>query len=235
MAASGDIAKAKCVKPLANDMELILQIGRLNGENSDVQRKYKWVRSHQEEIHTTDARLNDRADQLATECRDYAMQDLLAMASKQTYEGSCATLKIKGTVIYKILKEAVQMALYGTDMRTYLMKKYNWTERVLDSIDWLSLEHSLRKKKGIHLVTVHKLIHLWQPTNKYVQRHKANGFLRPTCRECNDTDGQLHYMKCKSTYFTEARQHAWVAFCRGMKKYRTEGTMLRIIWIGIQN
>ena len=55
------------------------------------------------------------------------------------------------------------------------------------------------------------------------------------CKECGEEDSQLHYLKCQSEYFREARQHAWVSFCQSMKKYKREETFLRVVWIGLQN
>ena len=46
-----------------------------------------------------------------------------------------ATLKINGTVVNKNMKSAIQNALYEEEMRTYLMKKYNWNEETLTLID----------------------------------------------------------------------------------------------------
>ena len=104
-----------------------------------------------------------------------------------------------------------------------------------EDIDWQALEMALTNKKGIHRVTINKLMHFWQPTNKYVNRNRRHGANASLCPECTSVDEQMHYMRYHSAYFTEARTFAWKRFCDSMKYYKKEETLLRIIWIGLQN
>ena len=232
----GDVNKLASTKPLGAEMELILEIGRLRNLNKKIRRNFTWVRSHQEEKTLTEnEKLNDRADELATECRDDVISGLGRQTKKQVYKGSLATLTINNCVINKNYKEAVQNALFAEEMKSYLMEKYAWSEEIFNSIHWDILGDALKCKQGIQRVTVHKLIHRWQPTNRYVQRNQRRRPNTAMCTECGEIDGQLHYMECKSDYFTEARSFAWVKFCNKMKAYKSEATLLRVIWIGIQN
>ena len=230
-----DIGNLKALKPLAADMDVILEIGRLREKNDNINRGFKWVRSHQSKTLDDDEKLNDRADHLATECRVDAEQGLIPVERKQCYVGAMATLKIHGTVVNKDLKTTIQNALYEEEMKKYLIKKYDWSDITFENIDWAALEMALKNKKGIHLVTINKMIHFWQPTNKYVGRNGRRGLEASLCPECTAVDEQMHYMVCKSEYFKEARAFAWKRFCEKMKWYKYEETMLRIIWIGIQN
>lgn len=195
------------------------------------------MRSHQDTKNTkTDNEvLNDRADELATECRNDANQGLLLKNKKQIYEGSMATLTINNNVINKDVKKAIQTALYSKIMKTYTMEKYGWTKDTFDAIDWDSLDMALTKKKGIQKVTIHKLLHFWQPTNKYTQRNQRRRTKEALCTECNCVDEQMHYMKCQSQYFKEARGFAWKRFCDKMKYYLREESMIRVMSIGIKN
>ena len=72
-----DIGKLKATKPLAPDMDVILEIGRLRNKNNNIERSFKWVRSHQSKTLDADEKLNDRADYLATFCRDNVEQGLV--------------------------------------------------------------------------------------------------------------------------------------------------------------
>ena len=116
-----------------------------------------------------------------------------------------ATLTINNTVINKNLKEVIQHALYGDVMKNYIINKYDWTNEIFSMVNWEAMKSALRDKRGIHKVTVQKLIHFWQPTNKYVQRNQRRKADTAVCTECGEEDTQMHYMRCKSTYFTEAR------------------------------
>ena len=54
------------------------------------------------------------------------------------------------------------------------------------------------------------------------------------CTECGNVDEQLHYMKCHSDYFKEARKYAWKKFRNVMKPYRHNNSMTEIMWTGVQ-
>ena len=235
-AAKGESMSSSKGGMLQPDNEIIMEIKRLQRCNENISREYKWVKSHQnDKILTAEETLNDRADHLATECRENVEQGLIIAESKQSYRGSMATLKINGTVVNKNMKSAIQNALYEEEMRTYLMKKYNWNEETLTLIDWEAMEHCLGSKQGIHKATIFKMIHYWQPTNSYVQRNERRRASAALCPECEVIDKQMHYMICRSEYFEEARGFAWRRFCQSMEKYKRHETLLRIIWIGLQN
>ena len=162
-------------------------------------------------------------------------EDLIPVNKKQFYEGSKAALHIKGVLINKDYKRAVVHALFADELRLYLMNKYRWDENVWKMIDWESMEHPLGMLKGLHKMTVYKLVHLWQPTNRYVARTEGRTFQTGQCPHCEEEDSQLHYIRCQSDFYNEARSCAWKKFCSKMKRYKHEKTLLRIIWIGIQN
>lgn len=182
-----------------------------------------------------DEKLNQRADQLATDCRKDVGTGLITADGKQVYDGSCATLRIGCNVINKDYKRCIQNALYADEMRDYLIQKYRWNETIFSTIDWTSMEAAMDGLHGLHRVTVLKMIHFWQPTGNYVQRNEGGSRDSAKCKHCGDIDNQLHYMQCRSDAFKEARTFAWKRFCQHMKRYKHEETFLRVIWIGIQN
>ena len=75
----------------------------------------------------------------------------------------------------------------------------------------------------------------WQPTNTVVQRNDKREAHEANCPVCGQKDDQFHYMKCSHDFFAEARDFAWRGFCQAMKTYKKQSTMLRIMWIGMQN
>ena len=125
-------------------------------------------------------------------------------------------------------------ALYGDEMVQYLKTKYDWDDETFNDIDWDAHEYELSKVKGLLRISIHKLLHRWQPTNKVVQRNERRSKQDAKCTECDAIDDQLHYMKCKSEYFEEARRFSWKKFKTKMKKYKRYKTMLEIMWIGIK-
>ena len=232
-----DVEKLRLTSPLQAEMGIVLEIERFRKRNMDIKRKYTWVRSHQEKNKTlnADEKLNQSADQLATDCRDNVVQGLMRTENKQYFKGSKATLNIGRILVNKDYKRVINSALHADEMRAYLIDKYNWEDETFELIDWMSLEACFKKLRGPHKVAVVKLVHLWQPTGKYVNRNERQNQELPNCSMCQSVDGQLHYMECRSEYFREARMFAWKRFMKKMKHYAREETFLRIIWIGIQN
>ena len=225
--------------PLGSDVELLMELDTLRENNNNIERDFQWVKSHgdRDESHilSDHEKINQRADELATMGREYAETDLIPTCPKQLYSGAKVTLKIGGSVVSKNLKKTITMALYGDQIKKYLREKYDWSIETFDNIDWDAMEASLEKTQGLYKVSIYKLIHLWQPTNMVVQRNEKRAKETSLCTECGELDDQLHYMKCKSAYFIEARKYAWKRFNITMKKYKKEKTMIEIIWIGILN
>ena len=224
--------------PLAAEMELLMELARMKKENANITREFKWVKSHQKKNAadlTEYEKVNERADELATESRELAQQELFPTIPKQIFEGGKVTLTVNNAAVTKYLKETITMALYGGKLRKYMEIKYVWTKETFDDVDWSAFGASLAKLHGLHKVTVHKLIHFWQPTNSITQRNQKRVPESAKCTECEEIDNQFHYVKCKSDYFVEARKFAWKRFINRMKYYSKEETMVRVMWIGIQN
>ena len=115
-----------------------------------------------------------------------------------------------------------------------LKNKYEWDDITFDDIDWDAHEAELGKTRGLYKIFIHKLLHGWQPTNKVVQRNERRSADIAKCTECHEIDEQLHYMRCNSVYFEEARKYDWKKFKIMLKKYKHNAAMMNIIWIGIK-
>ena len=232
-----DIPTTTLMDPHVAEIDIILSINELKRVNENVNRTYSWVSSHQEEdeYEHVEVRINDRADELATETRENVEKSLQYTYPKQFFEGAQAMIKIDGSFVTKDLKNSIHKALYQSNLEDFLIGKYNWAKETFANIDWKSMESSLNGTQGLAKTTIIKMMHRWQPTNSYVQRNDRRPVSDAKCHVCDQTDDQWHYLSCKSTHFTEARAHAWCKFCSQMKKYRHLESFLRIIWIGIQN
>ena len=230
------VDKNKGMYPLDPEGEILMEVDRLRGMSDNISREFTWVRSHQKHKDLSKKELiNKRADELATESRQDAQDGILKVEKKQIYNGAVATLLIESNVVSKDWKQNISRALYESELFDYYVEKYGWTEDIYKEIHWTAFGSSLEGLYGLHKVTVYKLIHFWQPTNSYVQRNNKRDRSDALCTECGQPDEQLHYMRCKSQFFTDARTYAWKTFCTEMNKYKKEETLLRIIWIGIQN
>ena len=226
------------VDPLAPEAELLMEITHTRKDNDNILRTFRWVKSHQNNNEGQElseyAKMNERADDLATEARMEAKDGFLPVQPKQIYNKANITLTIKGLVVSKDIKGLVSIALYGEDIRKYLKEKYDWDEVTFQKIDWDAHEHELSVIQGLHKISVYKLIHRWQPTNKVVQRNERRSKDTAKCTECGEIDDQLHYMKCQSSYFVEARKYAWKKFRNALKNYKLNSSMIAVMWVGVQ-
>ena len=95
------------------EADILMSIDRLQLSNDNINRTYQWVKSHQatDEPMTPFRRVNDIADELATECRKEAIEDLAESPSKIFYPDSIAALQIKGLIFSRDLKTEVHKAL----------------------------------------------------------------------------------------------------------------------------
>ena len=215
-----------------------MELSHIRENNDNISLTFQWVKSHQDQDddHTLTKQelINQRADDLATGGREDAIAGLLEISPKQIYTNAIATLTVKGSVVSKDMKKVVMNALYGENMTKYLKNKYNWNDITFNDIDWDAHENEVENIRGLYKISIHKLLHRWQPTNKVVQRNERKTPDTAKCTECNEIDDQLHYIKCHSAYFEEARKFAWNFFKNGLKKYKKNKTMTEIMWIGIK-
>ena len=179
-------SEQKKVAPLAAEAELLMELTSLRKCNDNIIRSFKWVKSHRDEekdhelsIHE---QINQRADELATNARDESTEDLIDISPKQIYKNAIITLTINGSVVSKDLKKVIAMALYGERLIKYLKKKYGWDDVTFDNVDWNAHQHELEKTKGLFKISIYKMIHRWQPTNKITQRNEKKWQVRQTAR-----------------------------------------------------
>ena len=230
--------KQQEVRPLASEAELLMEIRQLRETSENIERTFHWVKSHQDEdenhILTDHEQINQRADDLATAAREAVQDGLLESHPKQIFKNAKITLTIRGCVVSKDLKNEITRALYSEKLKTFLCRKYGWNETIFTSIDWDAHESELGKLRGLYKISIYKLIHRWQATNKVVQRNERKPPGSAKCTECGHIDEQLHYMRCLSVYFVEARQYAWKKFKNVIKQYKYHTTMISVMWVGIQ-
>ena len=221
---------------LGPEADIIMAIDKLKENNKHINRDYKWVRSHQKdgEPMTNDRRINDIADRLATKCRDEANEDLIELPRKQFFPDSKIALHIKGNIVSRNLKEAVHQAVNDENLKKFLKGKYDWTDDTFNSIDWNAISAVLYKKPMTYVISITKLIHRWQPTNKVVARY-TKGKTTSNCCLCENVEHQHHYMTCTHNIYKTARKNAWLAFKRKMKKWQINDDVFRYMWYGLKS
>ena len=129
------------------EADILMAIDRLKTNNNNIKRTFQWVKSHQSEDEpmTPFRRVNDIADDLATECRHEVNDDLAEAPRKIFYPDSIAAFHIKGLIISRDLKVEVHRALNDRNLREFLQGKYHWNNKVFESIDWRTVKKCLKK------------------------------------------------------------------------------------------
>ena len=226
----------KFIHPMEAEYDVTEEIRKLKLSNENIERQYLWVKSHQDkEDKSTEERLNERADHLATLSRRNAANDLLGVDQKLFYSAAKTALMIDGGIVTKNTHEEIISALQMDELKSYYRDKYEWTEQVINSIDWDALHSGMRKHRGSYRTALFKLMHMWQPTNSYVHRMTRGTESTSKCCVCGGDDRQLHYLECEGDFYVKARKDAWKVFEKAMRKYRNEKSLLQTIWVGNTN
>ena len=191
--------------------------------------KLEHVKGHQDrerEYHTLDqmAQLNVDADARAGLYQDThgATRPFVLMAKRTKVH----LLSSHGTVTGKYA-EYLRTAATTPPLQTYLMTKYSWTRRVLDSINWDAQRRALKRmyKRRTHLT---KLVFDILPTTSMLNKYD-NG--RRTCPSCNCAiEDRDHILQCLATRRVKWRiefMESLRDFCRDTQTDSEVQTLLR--------
>ena len=155
----------------------------------------------------TDSRqINEKADDIATECRNYVHEGLISADNKPFIPCSKVMVSIRRSRITKNLKQEIRKAVHEGNMKQFLMKKYGWGIEDFQPIDWPSHAACLKHKPYIYITAIMKLIHQWQPTMQKIPCYNRNN-QRDTCLLCGKIKTQHHYMYCQEDQYKLARKN----------------------------
>jgi hypothetical protein len=132
------------------------------------------VYSHQDdnapvETLTLETRLNIEADRLATE---YMVQDQVRRPTVALFPSAKAQLLINEKTITRKLPQAIRFAAGSIGIRAYLRERNEWTEPILDSVNWEAhgAGHSHHRPQRCYLI---KLCHRHLPLGQKLHRRNA--------------------------------------------------------------
>ena len=161
---------------------------------------------------TVPARLNIRADKLATKAIEQAQPD--RTPSMFPHAGAML-VSAKGPITRK-LPQTIRYDIGAEMLLERLRTKYEWTARTEGQIDW-DIHRALIKRHSKRRVQVVKLVHNLVPTN--VVRHRYGTITSPTCPLCQIHPETVHHMaRCKHGTRKEWRSRAKNAMVKAAKK-----------------
>jgi hypothetical protein len=163
-------------------------------ENENVEIEIKHVKGHQDRTNkqlTTEALLNIRADELATE--SIQMKSIPSIQLPNTRAKLCSNeLEVTANQSYHL-----KTTFHSIQMREYLESSNNWKGKTIDNVWWKIHGSSIESiKKG--KTTIHKFIHGRLPCNQ--RNHRYYPYKPKCCKLCGDnqTEDQMHFLQCKS-------------------------------------
>jgi len=197
---------------------------------------FEWIKSHQDDHAAKaqlplEAQLNCEADRMAAIYQelDFGHRQLVPMI-----KGTKCHLTIQGATITGGYKWAIRQALTLPAYFIYLRGRFDWTDEVLESIDWDSFKRIIRKYRN-RQATVVKHIHGFAPTGKYANRYdKHQPAACPACGfevECND-----HLLSCSTASRVNFRDQTKQKLVKAMKSTLASDPILwHIIWRGMES
>ena len=203
-ASKNTFARGGVVNALMAEYDVIQRLATVL-DDAPSQLRMIHIKAHQDndkpaESLSVPARLNVMADKLATK----ALQEGLGTTIAGMLPGTEVLVHTaKGT----ITRRMAQTARYdkgAEEIRKHIQKKNEWTDNMMDSIDWE--QHSaLQRRHRDRTVQVTKLTHKLVPTNTV--RHRYKLISEPTCPLCgSEPETMYHVVRCQHSTRKEWRQ-----------------------------
>jgi hypothetical protein len=139
---------------------------------------------------TWEAKLNNKADDLANEARNETSNEPNIFYQ---YPASKVMLYINGTPITQNLAKEIRNAWMTQDLREYMTEHFEWANTTSDTIDWYSYGSKLTSLPYYQHVFCVKLIHERLPVQGEKFTTSPNKIC-PCCQQQEETS--IHLLKC---------------------------------------
>lgn len=157
---------------------------------------WKWVKGHQDndtayEDLPFEAQLNVQVNELA----ETAHKKLSIPPTYSTLDTPLTVYINKEVASHSNLRWSIQNVAHSDDLLQYMAQKYDWTNDILQSIDWDLFSYCYSKHQIHKMTNIIKYIHGWQFTKG--KEHQQNPKSSPTWPVgCGEQETQLHYLTC---------------------------------------
>jgi hypothetical protein len=225
---------------MKNDSDVIFEIAAVE-KAAGLQLKGAWVKGHQDEhvdYHelSLEAQLNVLADELATAALIHHMENeeplpMLPLPSTNIY-----LCTVEGATVTSREKRLIQQRLPETEMRDFLMDKYDWTISTWQQIDWDTFRIARNAvqpgrvgRKGMAKFVM-KWTSKWIAVGRRTSRYSGTDDVCPLCKEEEDYD---HVVTCPQR--DEWRQSFIEKLDHYLKHQHTEPTIRAMIREGFKD
>ena len=97
--------------------------------------------------------VNTEADDLATIARRKVQEGIINAYPPIFLKGAQAICEIGGRLCLTEIKQAIKTDLYTSDLQMFLLTKYDWTQRILEMIDWKAHSTAVGKMPYLQSIT----------------------------------------------------------------------------------
>jgi len=224
------LGSKKYIRP---NIELKLEIKRVEKITRGIQRITKWTKSHvsNEKLEADyESRLNNMADKLATKGRERVIKGEKMAAQHHSYPGAVVTLKMGGHAVLNSVAKTTKKWAHHRSTKIYLKEKYNWDTETFELINWNAQKMALDGLTWGQQIVVMKLIHRWLPTND--RKKKFNPTEVDLCTACGEVETQAHMFRCTESKSARTRKLAWAKLKKDLKG-KVHDTVLQHMWYGL--
>lgn len=183
------VNSTKPLNPLQSEWEL-LEPTRRQVQNRNL--KIQFVKGHQNMQNPKtpwEARLNHHADRLAAQAHH--------QPTRPGYlpQGYKVMLYIQDEPITTKYTQEITRASHTPEIRDYYWKKYKWSDKTMETLDWDAYYNAMKRFKQAEQKTIHKFTHNWMPTgNNMKKRYHTHD----KCPYCQLPETNLHVIQCSS-------------------------------------
>ena len=185
-----------------------------------------WVKSHQDECTTREARLNRIVDRLAS-MQHNTTGEWASTTKSQMLPHTIAQLHLPQGRYTGCINKNIQYELWSEEANEYILRKLNLNQRGM-RIDWSSLGRHHKSLSWQRRATRLKMIFRWAPTQSRLHRiQQADSAKCPLCN--SEIETVEHVMQCKSPAATSARKAALVELELSLEDVGTHPDLVSIM------
>ena len=171
-----------------------------------------------------EAQLNVQVNALAEKAHN-----LLSIAPVYRSLENLTTIYINEVIAsHSNMRSSIQTAVHSDDLLDYMSHKYQWTKKIIDSIDWDLFSYCYSKTKIHKMMNAIKYLHGWQFTKG--KEYQQNQQISPLCpMGCGENETQLHYLLCKEPSWTPILKTETVKLKHRLSSLKTAPTIISIL------
>ena len=184
---------------LKTNIDVTMELNEMRKQKLNLKRELCKVKSHVLEEEAENEfywKVNNEADELATSAREMVSKGKLTAFPPPFFKGTKVMYMVDGEYRTDKLREGVKDSITRNEMKEFLRRKYDWTERIFSTIDCDAHKSAIGKFNSVVQVTIHKQVYGWLATQ--VRKSRESRSITTTCLLCDGVNDLQHMYCCKN-------------------------------------